>query len=250
MINLAKMLCKAIVSSAVKIVFLILLTVGFLFVAFIDSSKAYALDMTAGATTWYAWNDMTHSDTGEIKDIDPVFLYGPALSAKFNEDLNLTFVFLYGKFDVKTETDSIKMTRMDSDIALNYKLNDYLKIFAGAKFLGYEIPGYNAYAAGPGLGLSATYPIIENLFLLANLSGFSIWGRDKYSVSGKDYQTAYYEYGFNSTLSLAYYIMPASTAISLGGRYQYYKTVYDDDQSDGKTKFYGVTLSAMYFFSI
>ena len=137
MIGLAKMLCDSIVSSVVKIIFLILLTLGFLLAAFTDSSKAYAFDITVGATTWYTWNDMTHSEAGVIKDIDPAFLYGPALSAKFNDDFNLTFIFLYGKFDTKTNTGDVKMTRMDSDLALNYRLNDYLKIFAGVKYLGY-----------------------------------------------------------------------------------------------------------------
>ena len=216
--------------------------------------KVFAVDISIGATTWYAWLEQQFSSNfiyeNQKEKANPAFLYGPVLSAKFNDDFNLTFIFLYGKFDTKTNTGDVKMTRMDSDLALNYRLNDYLKIFAGVKYLGYEISDIDHSGAGPGLGLSATFPIIDNLFLLANLSGFNVWGRDEYSVSGKPYQTAYYEYGLNSTLSLAYYITTVSTIISLGGRFQYYNTVYDDDSSDVKTKFYGVTLMAVYSFSI
>ncbi|MCL2026685.1 MAG: hypothetical protein FWG92_07780, partial [Leptospirales bacterium] len=58
-------------------------------------------------------------------------------------------------------------------------------------------------------------------------------------------------------------IAPASTVISLGGRFQYFKTVFDEAidvgsipaaseatyNSNAKNKFYGVTLTATYTFS-
>ena len=144
--------------------------------------------------------------------------------------------------------------RRDVDIAINYRLNDYLKLFAGAKQMAYKAgfsgevktgnsgiitldsiyTGYkkpNAY--GPGLGLNCTLPVIENLFILGTLSGFYLWGKEKDSLeifggykSGNNFsdEFSYKEYGINSNLSIAYYITSISTVISLGGRMQYFKT--------------------------
>jgi len=141
-----------------------------------------------------------------------------------------------------------KFKRKDSDLALNYRLNDYFKVFVGAKYLGFShSAGADFLAFGPGLGLSATFPITDNIFLLANLSGFYLWGEHKGSGNKYDYN----QYGINSTLSLAYYIAPASTTVSLGGRFQRYKHVYELDYLvDGDVKFYGITLTATYSFSI
>ena len=59
--------------------------------------KVHAADITVGATTFYAWWDLEQK--GHSYNTDPGFLFGPALAVKFNDDFNLTFVYLYGKFD-------------------------------------------------------------------------------------------------------------------------------------------------------
>ena len=219
-------------------------------------SKVHATDITVGATTWYAWWDMT--EEGKTRDIDPEFLYGPALAVKFNEDFNLTFIYLYGKFDYPHTDGTIdKIKRTDSDLALNYRLNDYFKLFGGVKYNTYSMPGMDFWAAGPGLGLGYTLPLSENIFLLANLSGFYLWGKQEQEEedSGIEYDVKYdvKQYGINSTLAIAYYIASASTTISLGGRYQYMKMDVDadnDDDNNSTHKFYGFTLTATYTFSI
>ncbi|MCL2156311.1 MAG: hypothetical protein FWH53_11645 [Leptospirales bacterium] len=242
----------------------LLLTLIAICIGLIIPCKVYAVDITVGATTWYTW-----FDGGEgSPDFDPAFFLGPALSVKFNEDFNLTFVYLYGKFDAKDEDFKIK--RQDCDIALNYRLNDYFKVFGGLKYIRYSFTsfeefGYSVYesdgtdyAYGPGLGLSATYPIADNLFILATLSGFYLWDNQK--VKTTEYsmgypspygptseEVNYKQYGFNSTLSIAYYIAPASTVISLGGRFQRF---IDSDDSSFKMTFYGITLTATYTFNI
>jgi len=215
--------------------------------------KLYATDITVGASTWYSWWDGEFQ--GDDK-IDPAFLYGPALSVKFNDDFNLTFVYLYGKYDIKgIARDSgdpykAKLKRKDCDLALNYRLNDIFKVFGGIKYLGASAAamGFDWYGWGPGLGLSATFPVAENLFLLGTLSGFHLWTKED-GDGGDDRGKGY---GINTTLSLAYYIAPASTTLSLGGRYQYLDSGYDNSSDDGppKQKFYGVTLTATYTFSI
>ena len=216
-------------------------------ISIIIPAKADAVDITVGATTWYAWWDVKQS--GVSMDADPEFLYGPALSVKFNDDFNLTFIYLHGKYDFEIDQggptpEKLKIKRNDSDLALNYRLNDYFKVFAGIKYMNFK-QEFNHRGIGPGLGLSATYPIADNLFLLGTLSGFYLWGKEEDTHDG---DTKYKEYGFNSTLSLAYYIASASTTISLGGRFQYIKTDWSKDNMTHKI--YGATLTATYSFSI
>ena len=243
---------------------------------FFASNKAYAIDMTVGATSWCAWAEQ--NSTGSYPNIsaksDPALLFGPTLSVKLSDDFNITFVYLYGKFNFDDSDASFKSKRSDADLALNYRLNNYFKIFAGAKYLSFDMMQVayqyvNTIGAlvtsvndgkhefiGAGLGVTATLPLGANLFLLATLSGFSGWGTEKVDVSGGrnfSFDAGINDFGINSTLSLAYYITSASTAISLGGRYQYFKTKYDEAQlfpMSIKNNIYGITLSAAYSFDI
>ena len=256
--------------------------------------KVYAVDMSIGATTWYTWleqefssniDDYISSHT-EQKD-DSAFLYGPVLSVKFNDDFNLSFVYLFGKFDTEQtmgdNTLKYELKRRDSDLALNYRLNNYFKAFLGLKYIGFNIScqdkdkfsgggpagdvlNIKHNSLGPGLGLSATYPVYDNIFVLATISGFCLWGKESKDFNNNIYREKikadYNDYGVNSTLSLAYYIAPAATTISLGGRFQYIKTYYRNFSNidlgggdvnpfdDGTTKFYGITLTATYSFGI
>jgi len=252
-------------------------------------SKAYSIDITGGATAWFAGfqqpytkNVTENPDYNNTKNALNV-LYGPVLSVKFNDDFNLTFVFLYGKCDAHEISDPIganidySFKRTDVDLALNYRLNDYFKIFAGVKYIGFSMDDnknvivdegvvFNVYrnAVGPGLGLSAVYPILENIFFVGNLSGFYLWGQEKKGyydagINRTNVKTNCNDYGMNVTLSLAYYIAPISTTISLGARGQFVKTNYDSaynvhryGQGDGydTSSFYGITLTATYSFSI
>jgi hypothetical protein len=243
-------------------------------ISIITPYKLHAFDITVGATTWYAWWDATYVHSEKIgtteRNIktDPTFLYGPVLSFKFNDNFNLTFVFLYGKFnqsDIKKMQKTVSLNhiyrfttdtvykRSDADLALNYKLNDYFKVFSGIKYMAYKaefsgkaedlsIPvildiytGRNEpIAYGPGLGLNCAFPVIDNLFILGTLSGFYLWGEEKGSIEiigaassyiyDFDDKFNYKEYGINSNLALAYYLTNISTVISLGGRLQYFKT--------------------------
>lgn len=213
---------------------------------------SFAVDISAGATTWYSWWDFDKEDSGSDTDIDPTLLYGPALSAKLTDRYNLTFVFLYGNFDMEEEMDTVEITRMDSDLALNYRLNSYIKLFAGAKYMAYtQKNGFSHLSAGPGAGISAVIPLGGDLYLLGNASGLYLWGEEDSGDDFNDPDSKYNEFGINSSLSIAYYIVPASTTISIGGRYQYFKTKYDDSTvSDATHQFYGITAAATYSFSL
>ena len=218
------------------------------------SSSAFAVDVTVGASTWYAGCKI-QGDYMNYMKYDPIFLYGPALAIKFNDNFNLTGVLLYGKTNAKIKytDESYNAKRMDSNFALNFRLNDYLKIFAGIKYMSYNIVDYSDFdhsGYGPGIGISVAYPIADSLFLLATLSGFRLLGEQEYDDYGVKIESDYKEYGVNTTLALAYYIPSISTAISLGGRYQQFKTFHDDDyyHDDWKWKFYGITLTVTYTF--
>jgi hypothetical protein len=236
--------------------------------------------MTVGATTWYAWckESGTATESG--------FFFGPAVSVKLNDEFNLTFVYLYGKFNASWDDlpeEKFKTTRHDSDLALNYKLNEYLKLFGGLKYMRYALPtqsyrepadkpGFDdtegrlemsSSAIGPGFGLNAAYPIpmFENLFFLNTLSGFYLFETYKFKNESWDNPIAAPPipnqtiekkekpkvYGINATMAIVYYIPSASTVISLGGRYQHF---LNQDDSSSKFKFYGITLTATYNFSI
>ena len=126
---------------------IILLTFITIYTVIIVPSALYAFDITVGATAWYAWGSRYENvNEHSIRNnnnyaFDPALFYGPALSIKFTNDFNLTFVYLYSKFDYIENVYEDKcgkyfvksnIKRSDSDLALNYRLNNYFKIFAGA----------------------------------------------------------------------------------------------------------------------
>ena len=252
--------------------------------------KAYAFDITAGGTAWYAQSEQYYTQTkspsgvinNSIAKSSPAFLYGPTLAVRFNQDFNLTFVYLYGHFENEKNqgssyNSSTKFSRSDSDLALNYRLSDYFKVFIGAKYLAYGItPARTDLATfqiignadihtsyGPGLGLSATVPIVGSLFVLGTVSGLYLWGSHGVvvaDISGgtppypqRSANLKYNEYGINTNLSLAYYIAPASVVISLGGRFQYLIADYKKNPiylDSIKFTVWGATLTATYTFSL
>jgi hypothetical protein len=244
----------------------------------------HALDITVGATTWYAQSEQYYAQKSQGSGLvgnsliksNPAFLYGPTLAIRFSSDFNLTFVYLYGTFETAKDTgiwrSKSKYERSDSDLALNYRLGDFFKVFAGIKYLSYDItPADTDYAVfkiksidphtsfGAGVGASVTYPLLDNLFALGTLSVLYLLGSDKVNITDRDgfyprsIENSYNEYGINTTASLAYYIAPISTVISLGGRFQFLRTNYKKnaiclDSMD--FMIYGVTLTATYTFSI
>ena len=228
-------------------------------------------------TSWYAWGEQKSSAEDYSPVSSPAFLLGPTLAIKLSENFTLTFVYLYGKFDYEDKDNisrKFKSKRSDADLALNYRLNDYFKVFGGIKYFSYDmlqVPsnhGIYTYkndgkhtTSALGLGLTATFPIADNLFLLATLSGFygSI-GNDKDKIINTSTldreKIGFQDFGINSNLSMAYYITGASTTINLGVRYQYFKIKYESRNNDkwqGITMdntIYGITLTATYFFNI
>ena len=260
-----------------KFLFITLITIS---TTFIIPHKTFGADITVGATTWFAASEQYYTQSAwfgnALVKSDSAFLYGPTLAVRLSSDFNLTFVYLFGTFDTAKDDGNVKSKskykRSDSDLALNYRLSNYFRVFAGLKYLSYDITPRESdtvnfkiqnidthTSIGSGLGVSATYPLIGNLFVLGTVSGLYLWGKDKVVITDtignnpQNLSIGYNEYGFNSTLSLAYYIAPASTVISLGGRFQYLVANYkkNDIYLDSiKFTIYGATLTATYTFSI
>ncbi len=212
-----------------------------------------AADISVGATAWYtAWK--YDDDSSENIKYNPSILYGPALSSAFTQDLSMSFVFLYGEFDMESGgSDNMWLKRFDSDLALNYRISSYFKVFAGAKFIGFTWPDDGKHLAlGPGVGLSSVLPVAGNFFILGNISALYLRGKEE-GVRGETYSADANEYGGNASLSLAYYMAAASTTISIGGRYQQIKIDYTESSEiyfDSMSRFYGVTLTAVYTFNL
>jgi hypothetical protein len=176
-----------------------------LLISIIIPLKLHAVDISVGATTWYA---KYVPSSGE--NVDPAFLYGPAMSVKFNDDFNLTFVYYYGEYEYSYGRTS---KRHDSDITINYRLNDYLKVFAGMKYRRIDADSnkgsntsvtiYNlkADSIGPGLGLNAVYPLFANTYLIATGAGLFAVRKAEYDLGfGIKENRTYHSYGYNVTM--------------------------------------------------
>lgn len=241
-----------------KIILTVLLSLSF--IIYPSIKKASAVEISAGASTWFCWWD-SHVE-GDNMNLKPTLLFGPALSARFNESWNLAGVFLYGKFKSKDDGDGSNnsgpdsITRFDSDLSLNYNFNRYVKVFGGGKYMGFNLDENGGsgkhWSAGPGLGMGTTLPLTESLYLLFNLSGTYSWGKhDSHEDNGTKTTVDMNEMGGNTTLSLAYYFASASTSVSLGFRYHYLYIDYsknNNNTKDGAITFYGPTFSVIYSF--
>ena len=222
------------------------------------------------------------------------FLIGPMISISFLNKFNFATVFTMGKFDgtgtganstdygggnysyfnVKTKYIS---TKTDLDSSISYALFRYMKIFAGIKYQGYStdvnmefsFSGVNTASSqlnvissldniGGGAGIALAYPLINNIFVICNISGVYMRAYNEYSMAiegspDEKFKDEYNVYGGNASISCAYYFASLGVTVSLGGRYQYlkyYRTKGYDTYGMNKMadKFYGVVLSAVYSF--
>jgi len=193
---------------------------------------------------------------------------------------------------------SRKVLKWDSDTTIGCAVHRYVKLYAGFKAQGYRYKetihyydfsvypdifidhsegtnSINCY--GPGLGIGGTVPLVEDLYLVMNLSGIVLWCTERGDTNlGRTYGlesaglvfTCFYmprgkfiSYGGTASVSLAYTIQKINTTLALGGRYQ---LLYNRQKKGNMLKsdvtmniidgqfdhFAGVTFSAIYTFHL
>lgn len=207
------------------------------------STSLLASDVGIGISAWYADWKMENPDDS-TKKMDSVFYIGPSVSYQYAQSWSTTLVVLltpspYEMADQSGETTDIK--RYDVDLALNYQTIRFVKVFCGAKYLGFTYEGGRHHGAGPGGGIGMTFPVISNFYFLANVSGLFLWGNHKDPDDNKDFT----EYGYNLSAQVAYYAASLGLTTSIGYRYQFIKSRYDTNDPNSKEDvhtFKGITL--------
>lgn len=225
-----------------------------LMLTFISSTSLHALGIGVGVSTWYTWWEQ--EEEGTKTDMGDTLMYGPLLSLRFSPQWSLSTAFLYGQFKWYNEErgEYEEPDRYDSDTTLSYSINKYLTLFAGFKFMGYKTSDSNLYGYGPGIGIGVVVPVTERIMVMGNISGIYQWQSSDYDSDGTSYTDEGTSTGFNTTISVGYYIPAASVMLIAGFRYQYFQL----DMESGKNNedytqdhtFYGYTFSAVYSFTI
>ncbi len=207
------------------------------FMLFITSIQLYADDLSIGISSWYADWKMVNEDNETLK-MDPALYIGPSIAYQFSERWSATFVGLVtaNQYEMPEENGTNKIRRYDNDLALNYQLHRFIKIFAGAKYLGFTFKDGKHYGTGPGGGIGLTIPLINNFYLLGNASLLYLWGHHDDNSSNRDFT----EFGYNLAAQLAYYATSVGVTASIGYRYQYFKSKYDTGEQN-KHMFKGFT---------
>ncbi|MCX8123335.1 MAG: hypothetical protein N3F66_04135 [Spirochaetes bacterium] len=214
-----------------KILQLSIILFGILFLI----SPLYPSDLGLGISAWYAdWKMYNPNEPiSKTTKMDPVVYIGPSISYQFAPSWSTTLVALYTPSPYKMTNDyneTTEITRYDVDLALNYQLSRYIKVFVGAKYLGFNFDGGHHQGAGPGGGIGLTLPLISNFYFLANASGLYLWGNHKDPDKSRDFA----EYGYNLSVQIAYYAASLGLTASLGYRYQLIASEYDTNDPYAK----------------
>lgn len=224
------------------------------------------------------------------------FTYGPALSLRAGR-VSISTVFMYARYNIEysglmtvsnyfinipvTATDSPylitkrEITRMDTDTTVSYSINRALSFVMGLKIQNYSVDSStwdttsgltklstSFLTIGPGLGLSVTLPLVADVYIIWNGTGFFLWSRQGARKAGLTNGTVsyfddgrYLSLGGTTSLSLAYVFSSINTTLSWGLRYQvlWYKKL--DTRSgilnvDRKMDhYYGISMAAIYAFN-
>lgn len=292
------------------------LFLSLIMVCFLVPVSAVAMNLNIGINTFYAWWSPSFKDLMTNKttvlhpavrpynaqfNMCPSFLVGPSLSMTLPAGFSLSAVFLWGGWyharadilnyqissaNIFTDSYSMDIKKWDLDVLLNYQLTEYMKIFTGLKYQGYNydfsdhqylLPSFYHYyftattynrSVGPGIGVSFNLNLAGPLYLLVNASALYLYTNLRINMIATSHlKSVYNAIGFNGTVSLAWYIEPASVTISLGFRYQYLHYFMWDSQTNdwyysmavapsgargnrniltSDDHFYGITLAAIY----
>lgn len=181
--------------------------------------KAHAAGFQLGVTYWYAWWEPMFKDwmmqgyyreahlSRLVRDNSfvPAGLVGPVLGIDFNDRVNLTAIFVTGKYRFRSTLlelfpasggvfipshQDAGIDKYDLDTALNITLHKFVKILIGIKYQNYsyikknmlqlnvgpstiftyseDAVSFNGLSAGLGAGF--TFRLYKNLYAMWNLS--------------------------------------------------------------------------------
>ncbi len=243
----------------------------FLCAVFIFSTwQVYALDVSVGATLWYAWWNPTYDDmladppayttSGNYFKMDPAFMYGPMFSVNFGQAWKISATGLFGQYKYNAGWTNTTQPRRryitgeefkwDSDITLQYSLMQYLHVYFGIKYQGYtaetrfdtystltgellntlEFDKVKYHQYGPGVGVASSVNIVWSLYMTGS---FSIIG--EYATDDNDKGSAdYWVYGFNALAGVSYYIEGIHTTVSIGAKYQLFRYTGQDGNEENE----------------
>ncbi|MBN1533413.1 MAG: hypothetical protein JXA20_12165 [Spirochaetes bacterium] len=252
-------------------------------------------DFTAGSSiTNWALFKASITQVRKHYSMNPAFLYGPSLILSWDR-WSLSAIFVTGRYRVQagsiyyapatsviSPSDSSQdIYKYDLDTTIGYRLTEILKLFTGVKYQRYTLKKRGMMeagslmiekvdavldSAGVGFGVAVTYQVHGNFYLLWNVSALAMVSfvsyDSQYSIPDLSIFWPYKRtarvpgFGGNSTLSLAYYIEPASTTVSLGVRYQYIRYFpragwgIEGLFNNKQDQFYGIMVSAIYTFNL
>ncbi len=257
-----------------------------LFVLAAVPRPAGAAGMSVGAALGYSWWDgpvgnavsgkSTPGSAISRSRITPALMYGPSLSFSFAGRWGYSVVVTFGDsfrergryyeaWRSSYRTGRAPVFRYDLDSSVSCALNEYVKIVAAFRLLGYRAdarmrhfasgsygtssPVEEFWGTGPAAGLAFTIPIAERTALSIQASGMYLQGRTSTRERIHDFYTAGASYDYTSRkafvladiaggradLSLAHTFETASLTVSLGGRYQILKYYFRDGSASVRT---------------
>lgn len=257
-----------------------------LIIFFLSSINVYAGTFIAGAKSWFAfWESGVISQyekrmkkfNPDLKSIekDPGmgFLAGPLLGYQA-DDGKWSFglaamAFSYFQQDMTGKQYSnpdiefdASLRRMDFDLAVNYRLNPYMKAIAGYKHQYYELElenkyvgfteTYTANVSIPTIGIGFSYPLSNSLVAglqLGILYVIPTVEMENDMANSMELETEN-TFGFNGETAISY-LVTQNLIIELGYRlqvYEYTANVPGDPAGDTTDLTHGIVLSAYYLF--
>ena len=257
-----------------------------IFIFFMSTAGAHAGTFIAGAKSWFAfWESGMVNQYEELmkeslplesfkKDTGKGFLAGPLLGYQSDDGkwsygfAAMAISYFTQKMEATPDTgDPIKydtsLRRMDFDLAVNYRINPYVKAIAGYKHQYYRLKvvmeefstiteTYTAHVSIPTAGIGLSYPLSNTLVGGLQLGVLYVIPSVEMEsdTRGSMKLDAENSFGFNGEAAISY-ILTQSVILELGYRvqvYEYTANISNEFSGDTRDLTHGVVVSAYYLF--
>ncbi|MFW5771262.1 MAG: hypothetical protein ACOCX9_07475 [Spirochaetota bacterium] len=256
-----------------------------IFIFFMSTAGAHAGTFIAGAKSWFAfWESGVINQyekrmkktipTLESIDKEPGkgFLAGPLLGYQTDNGkwsfgmAAMAFSYFQQEMTGKENGNEVEfdasLRRMDFDLAVNHRLNPYIKAIAGYKHQYYKLDieikpvgnseTHTANLSIPTLGIGFSYPLSNSL--VAGLQLGILYVIPSVEIEqdpgGSMAVETENSFGFNGETAISY-LVTQNLIIELGYRlqvYEYTANIPDDPSGDARDLTHGVVVSAYYLF--